>query len=108
METCSGQGDFIVEGKDKMSHYTRSKRREAAKELKDLGVEVVVFPPDLTSVIRPLDKAMFRFLKNSFRQFENKSKVKNNHIAPTLANFVSFLTTTHVKSVTAKNIWSVF
>ena len=32
------------------------------------GVEVVVFPPHLTDVIQPLDKAVFRGMKASFRK----------------------------------------
>ena len=34
--------------------------------MKSWGVEVVVFPPHLTDVIQPLDKAVFRALKASF------------------------------------------
>ena len=76
------------------------------KELKALGVKVVVFPPNLTYVIQPLDKAVFRSLKDSFREREGKQKTLHSHHAPTLADLVRFWTTAFYESVIAKNILS--
>ena len=77
---------------------------EAIKELKALGVEVVVFPPHLIDVIQPLDKAVFRSVKNNFTKHETKWKTLHNHRAPTTADFVCFWTTAFYDSVTPKNI----
>ena len=41
---------------------------QGLQKMKSWGVEVVVFPPHLTDVIQPLDKAVFRALKASFRK----------------------------------------
>ena len=43
---------------------------QGLQKMKSLGVEVVVFPPHLTDVIQPLDKAVFRALKASFPKKE--------------------------------------
>ena len=55
------------------------------------GVEVVVFHLHLTDVIEPLDKPIFRAMKASFREKEEKWERKNHHRAPSLADLVQSL-----------------
>ena len=56
--------------------------------MKSWGVEVVVFPPHLTDVIQPPDKAFFKALKASFRKKEEHWKRENHHRAQSPADFV--------------------
>ena len=81
---------------------------EVTKELKALGVEVVVFPQHITYVIQTLDKGILRSLKNSFSKHEGKWKTLHNHRAPGRASFVCFWTTHFHDSVIPKNILSKF
>ena len=78
------------------------------QKMKSWGVEVVVFHPHLTDVIQPLDKAVFRALKASFRKKEEHWKRKNHHRAPSLADFVELWTDAYVDAVTPRNILSGF
>ena len=79
---------------------------KAIKEVKALGVEVVVFSPHLTDVIQLLDEAVVRSLKYSFTKHEGKWKTLHNHRAPTPADFVCFWTTAFDDSVIPKNVLS--
>ena len=81
---------------------------QGLQKMKCWGVEVVVFPPHLTDVIQPLDKAVFRALKASFRKKEEHWKRKNHHRAPSPADFVELWTDAYVDAVTPRNILSVF
>ena len=72
---------------------------QGLQKMKSWGVEVVVFPPHLTDVIQPLDKAVFRALKASFRKKEEHWKRKNYHRAPSPADFVELWTDAYVDSV---------
>ena len=54
---------------------------QGLQKMKSWGVEVVVFPPDLTDVIQPLDKAVFRALKALFRKKEEHWKRRTHHCA---------------------------
>ena len=81
---------------------------EGLKKMKSWGVEVVVSPPHLTKVIQPLDKAVFRAMKASFRKKEEHSKRKNHHRAPSPANFVQLWRDAYVDVVTPLNILSGF
>ena len=79
---------------------------QGLQKMKSWGVEVVVFPPHLTDVIQPLDKAVFRALKASFRKEEEHWKTKNHHRAPSPADFVELWTDAYVDAVTPRNILS--
>ena len=63
-----------------------------------------MFPPHLTDVIQPLDKAVFRATKASFRKKEEHWKRKNHHRAPSTAEFVQLWTDAYVDEVTQRNI----
>ena len=78
------------------------------RKMQSLGVEVVVFPPRLTAVIQPLDKSVFRALKAIFRKKEEHWKRKNQHRAPTPADFVPFWTDSYIEAVTLRSIVSGF
>ena len=78
------------------------------QKMKSWGVEVVVFLPHLTDVIQPLDKAVFRALKASFRKKEEHWKRNNHHRAPSPADFVQLWTDAYVDAVTPRNILSGF
>ena len=65
-------------------------------------------PPHLTDVIQPLDKAVFRALKASFRQKEEHWKRKNHHRAPSPADFVQLWADAYVDAVTPRSILSGF
>ena len=65
-------------------------------------------PPHLTDVIQPLDKAVFGALKASFRKKEEHWERKNNHRAPSPADFVQLWTDAYVDAVTPRNILSGF
>ena len=67
-----------------------------------------MFPPHLTDVIQPLDKAVFRALKASFRKKEEHWKRKNHHRAPSPTDFVELWTDAYVDAVTPRNILSGF
>ena len=81
---------------------------QGLQKMKSWGVEVVVFPPHLTDVIQPLDKAVFRALKASFRKKEEHWKRKNHHRAPSPADFVELWADAYVDVVTPRNILSGF
>ena len=81
---------------------------QGLQKMKSWGVEVVVPPPHLTDVIQPLDKAVFRALKASFRKKEEHWERKNHHRAPTPADFVQLWTDAYVDAVTPRNILSGF
>ena len=81
---------------------------QGLQKMKSWGVEEVVFPPHLTHVIRPLDKAVFRALKASFRKKQEHWKRKNHHRAPSPAHFVELWTHAYVDAVTPRNILSGF
>ena len=76
--------------------------------MKSWGVEVIVFPPHLTDVIQPLNKAVFGALKASFRKKEKHWKRKKHHRAPSPADFVQLWTDAYVDAVTPRNILSGF
>ena len=67
-----------------------------------------MFPPHLTDVIQPPDKALFRALKASFRKKEEHWKRKNHHRAPSHAVFVQLWTDAYVDALTPRNILSGF
>ena len=67
-----------------------------------------MFPPHLTDVIQPLDKAVFEALKASFRKKEEHWKRKNHHRAPSPTDFVQLWTHAYVDAVTPRNILSGF
>ena len=77
---------------------------QGLQKMKSCGVEVVVFPPHLTDVIQPLDKAVFRALKASFRKKQEHWKRKNHHRAPFPADVVQLWTDAYVDAVTPRNI----
>ena len=81
---------------------------QSLQKMKSWGVEVVVYPPHLTDVIQPLNKAVFRALKASFRKKEEHWKRKNHHRAPSPADFVQLWTNAYVDAVTPRNILSGF
>ena len=81
---------------------------QGLQKMKSWGVEVVVFPPHLTNVIRPLDNAVFRALKALFRKKEEHLKKKNHHGASSPADFVQLWTDAYVDAVTPRNILSRF
>ena len=81
---------------------------QGLQKMKSWGVEVVVFPPHLTDVMEPLDKAVFRALKASFRKKEEHWTRKNHHRAPSPADFVQLWTDAYVDAVTPRNILSGF
>ena len=68
------------------------------QKMKFWGVEVVVPPPHLTDVIQPLDKAVFRAPKASFRKKEEQWKRKNHQL----------WTDAYLDAVTPRNILSGF
>ena len=67
-----------------------------------------MFLPHLTDVIQPLDKAVFRAPKASFRKKEEHWKRKNHHRAPSPADFVQLWTDAYVDAVTPRNFLSGF
>ena len=77
---------------------------QGLQKMNDWGVEVVVFPPHLTDVIQPLDKAVFRAVKAPFHKKEEHWKRKNHHRAPSPADFVELWTDAYVDAVTPRNI----
>ena len=76
--------------------------------MKSWGVKVVVFPPNLTNVIQPQDKAVFRAPKASFRKKEEHWNRRNHHRAPSPADFVQLWTDAYDDAVTPRNILSGF
>ena len=81
---------------------------EGLQKMKSSRVKVVVFPPHLTNVIQPLDKAVFRAMKASFHKKEKHWKRKNHHRAPSPAHFVQLWTDAYAYAVTSRNILSGF
>ena len=81
---------------------------QGLQKMKSWDVEVVMFPPHRTDVIQPLDKAVFKALKASFRKKEEHWKRKNHHRAPSPADFVQLWTDAYVDAVTPRHILSGF
>ena len=74
------------------------------RKMKSWGVEVVVFPPHLTDVIQPLDKAVSRPLKDSFRKKKIPGKGKTITEPRPLQTFLQLWTDADVDAVTPGNI----
>ena len=73
---------------------------EALQKMNSWGVEVVVFRPHPTNIILPLDKAVFKVMKASFRKKKEHWKRKNHHRAPSPADFMQTWTHAYVDAVT--------
>ena len=78
------------------------------KQAKELGVEIVVFPPHMTDVIQPLDRGVFKPVKTFFHKLQHAS-IRNNENLGAHRLFVRNVTTAWVeamkKETTIMNAW---